>query len=100
MSCNFKINSHRNGENLHLKLEGNFDGSSALQLINYLRSNIRKSKKIFIHTNCLKDCCFFGTNEFQKNFDLVCSRSVTYVFTGDRATQLEPQGRRNISITS
>jgi len=39
MPCSFKILAHRNSDNLHLKLEGDFDGRSALELINYLKKN-------------------------------------------------------------
>ncbi len=100
MACNFKINSHRNSDSLHLKLEGNFDGSSALQLIHYLKTHIHKSRKVFIHTNCLKDVCTFGTIVFQKNFDCAVNGSVAYVFTGDKAIQLKPMKKASIPTAS
>jgi len=37
MALNFKIICHKNSENLHLKLMGDFDGSSAYELINTLK---------------------------------------------------------------
>jgi hypothetical protein len=36
MASNFKILVHRNSENLHLKLTGDFDGTSAQKLLNAL----------------------------------------------------------------
>ena len=90
MACNFKIGAHRNSENLHLRLEGDFDGSSALQLINYLKRSIHKNSKIIIHTNCLKNIHPFGTTVFKNNFVFPNPETVTFLFTGDRATQLAP----------
>ncbi len=49
MSANFRISMHRNSENLHLKLMGDFDGSSACELLNVLRKNSRDPLRVFIH---------------------------------------------------
>jgi hypothetical protein len=95
MSCNFKISAHRNCDNLHLKLEGDFDGTSACELINYLKKNIRRSSRVFIHTNCLKDIYPFGRDVFRNNFDFKKSSSVAFVFTGEKADQLAPEQSRN-----
>jgi len=37
MATNVKITAHRNDENLHLKLKGDFDGTSAYELLNIVR---------------------------------------------------------------
>jgi len=53
MSANFKILHHRNSDNLHLKLIGDFDGSSAHELINaidLLLNGKNAAYAIYIHT--------------------------------------------------
>jgi len=37
MAARFRISIHRNSENLHLKLMGDFDGTSAHELLNVLK---------------------------------------------------------------
>ena len=39
MASNFQIYRHRTRDSLHLKLEGDFDGSSAHELINALKED-------------------------------------------------------------
>lgn len=90
MSCNFRISIQKNRDCLHLKLTGDFDGSSALKLINCLKSNGAGFSKVFIHTDYLKDIYPFGQHIFQKNLRDLDRKSVSYVFTGEKASQLAP----------
>jgi len=46
MASNFSIFFHRNSDNLYLKLMGDFDGSSAHQLINILKEQNGNVNKI------------------------------------------------------
>ena len=39
MAKNHKIFVHRNSENIHMKLSGDFDGSLASELLNLLKKN-------------------------------------------------------------
>jgi len=90
MAINFRISSHRNSDNLHLKLMGDFDGSSACELINTLKANTHSTSKIFIHTSCLNQIHPFGQHVFCNNFYVVNGESLKFVFTGENASQLEP----------
>ena len=90
MATNFNIHVHRNSENLHLKLRGNFDGSSAYELLDVLKKNSYTTSRIFIHTNCLKNIYSFGCNVFHNNLDMLNEDSASLVFTGEYASQLEP----------
>jgi len=67
MATGFKVCVHRNGENLHLKLKGNFDGTSAHELLtvmNLLQVNKRlhllgwDSVELDYHTLQLAIACF------------------------------------------
>ena len=90
MAQNFKIHIHRNSENLHLKIIGDFDGSSAHELLNALKIHGRGASRIFVHTNCLQDIHPFGCNVFHNNFDTLKRQSMPIVFTGENASQLAP----------
>jgi anti-anti-sigma regulatory factor len=87
---NFKISIHRNEENLHLKLQGDFDGTSAHELLNTLKKYVSRTSKIFIHTSALKNIHPFGLDVFHSHLDLLKGRSATLVITGEYASQLAP----------
>lgn len=53
MSSNFKIITQRTKCNLHLDLIGEFDGFSAIELIDVLKDNSDKVKNVFINTSDL-----------------------------------------------
>jgi len=91
MATNFRIAAHRNSENLHLKLMGDFDGSSACELLDAIRTQSQHSSRIFIHTNSLKAIEPFGLDVFQTHFDLLKGKSIELVFTGEKATTLAPE---------
>jgi hypothetical protein len=76
---------------MHLKLMGDFDGSSAYQLLNLLTKNGLASSRIFIHTSALKAIEPFGRDVFQSNLSLSKGKSLNLVFTGDKATELSPR---------
>ena len=67
MASNFQIYSFKTRDSLHLKLAGDFDGSSAYELINTLTEQGKDLYEIFIDTNDLKTIHPFGKDVFQKN---------------------------------
>ena len=67
MASNFQIFSYKTKDSLHLKLSGDFDGSSAHELINKLSEHGADCYQIFIDTNDLKTIHLFGKEVFQKN---------------------------------
>ena len=91
MASNFKILFHRNAENLHLKLLGDFDGSSAWELINGLKKNCYGITRIFIHTNCLKHVHPLGREVLQRYLSPPLGKSIRIVFTGEKASQMAPE---------
>ena len=94
MVSNFRISIHRNSDNLHLKLIGDFDGSSAYELLSVLKKSSKGSKRVIIHTSCLKDIHPFGRNVFQNNLEFKSGKLVPLVFTGEHATLLAPEGNK------
>jgi anti-anti-sigma regulatory factor len=90
MATNFRITAHRNSENLHLKLMGDFDGNSAYELLDAIRTRSQHPSRIFIHTNGLKAIEPFGLDVFHTHFDLLKGKSMELVFTGENAATLAP----------
>ena len=91
MASNFRISMHRSSDNLHLKLLGDFDGTSAWQLLNVLKKNINGVYRVIIHTNCLKNIYPFGQDIFRQNLPGLKARPVQILFTGENARLIAPE---------
>jgi anti-anti-sigma regulatory factor len=98
MACNFKILTHRNCDGVHLKLIGDFDGSSAHELLNNIKTYSKIVNQIFIHTNGLKDVHPFGKAVFHNNFNDVNKREVSFIFTGEYGNSLAPWKKESVII--
>ena len=87
MAANFQILSHKTRDSLHLKLNGDFDGTSAYELINTIKDHGTNFYQIFIDTNNLRTIYAFGRNVLQKNFgDL--ERLGNLIFIGENECYL------------
>jgi len=83
MACNFNISVTKNGDHACLKLNGDFDGSSACELVNLLNgSDLCKSSKILVDTNALQHVYPFGLNILHHRLWEVKSRRIPLIFTG------------------
>ncbi len=93
MASNFRISAHRNNENLHLKLMGDFDGSSACRLLHFLKTGSKGACKVVIHTGGLKNIYPFGRDIFLRNLSDVNDngRRPPIRFTGENASQIAPE---------
>ena len=91
MGNRFHINIHRNSENLHLRLEGDFDKSSACELLHTLQRLGSGSRQIFIHTTCLGHIDPFGRDLFLHQLGDLNTRSLNLRFTGEYAAQIAPE---------
>jgi hypothetical protein len=91
MARKFGISVHRNSENVHLRLMGDFDGTSAHELLSVLKRHCNRTLRVFIHTSCLRSIHPFGRNVFHTHLALLKGQSVELVFTGEKASQLAPE---------
>ncbi len=91
MASNFKISIHRNSENLHLRLMGDFDGSSAWQLLNVLKKTSNRVYKIIIHTSSLNTVYPFGRDTFHSNLSDLNGCPIRLLFTGEHANRIAPE---------
>ena len=83
MASNCRIYRHRTKDNLHLKLDDDFDGNSAHELINTLTEYGTGVVQILIDTNDLKTIYPFGRNVFQKNLGRFNKKWNRLIFTGE-----------------
>lgn len=90
MASNFQIFSYKTRDSLHLKLAGDFDGSSAHELINILTEYRRVSYQIFIDTNDLKTIYPFGRDVFQKKLGIFKNQSGNLIFIGKNGYKIAP----------
>jgi len=94
MAANFRISARRRKKILSLELIGDFDGSSACELLNVLKEKCNGVKKVVIHTSGLKDIYPFGQDTFQNNLYTLKDKRVSFVFKGKNAGQLVPERRK------
>jgi hypothetical protein len=88
MASNFQILSYKTKDSLHLKLNGDFDGNSAYELINALREHGDEFFQIFIDTNNLKNIHPFGRAVFQKNLSILNKKLSNLIFIGENGHKI------------
>ena len=98
MACNFRILLHHNSDSVHLKLIGDFDGSSAHELLNTIKTYSTNANKVFIHTGGLKAVHPFGKAVFHNNFNDVNKQDVFFIFTGEYGNSLAPWKKESVII--
>jgi anti-anti-sigma regulatory factor len=94
MASNFGIAVDKNSDGFGLKLAGDFDATSAYELIYAIKKLPGKTIKVYIYTNELKDIHPFGLDIFHKFMRSVNGQSAKIVFTGNSASQLSPGNAR------
>lgn len=96
MASNFQILPYKTRDSLHLKLAGDFDGSSAHELINALVDNDKGCYQIFIDTNDLTTIHPFGREVLEKKIGNINKRFKNLIFIGEKLHKLSVnQGRLN-----
>ena len=89
MANNFKFLSNRLRDRIHLKLYGDFDGSSACELIKILKNYRNDSNQIFIDTNNINSIHPFGIDVFKKNLGVLDININNIIITGKHRFNLE-----------
>jgi anti-anti-sigma regulatory factor len=88
MASDFQILFYKTRDSLHLKLNGDFDGNSAHELINALLEHGTSFYQIFIDTSGLKTIHSFGRAVFQKNFGFLNKKLNNLVFIGENGHKI------------
>ena len=88
MASNFQIYSFKTRDSLHLKLNGDFDGNSAHELINLLIEAGTGFWEVFIDTNGLKTIHPFGRAVFEKNLRILKKKLSNIIFIGENGQKI------------
>jgi hypothetical protein len=88
MALNFGIAIDKKSNGFELQLEGDFDATSAYELIYAIKKLPEDTGKISIHTNGLKTIYPFGLNVFFRLMSSLNGQSTKIVFKGNNAAQL------------
>ncbi|MBU3949551.1 MAG: hypothetical protein KJ882_05100 [Proteobacteria bacterium] len=89
MASNFRITAHQSKVNLYLDLMGEFDGSSAMELINILKEHSSRIKNVIINTSGLNLIHPFGLDVLQK--ECLSNKSLHELrFIGKHGNIMEP----------
>jgi anti-anti-sigma regulatory factor len=100
MASNFGLAIDRNSDGFGLQLAGDFDGTSAYELIYAIKKLPEDTVKLYIYTNGLKTIHSFGLDVFHKFMRSLNGQSAKIVFTGTIASRLSPRNSRLISWPS
>ena len=90
MAHNFRIIIHRKIDSIYIRLIGDFDGSSAFELLNALWENLNSNQSILIDTQNLKEVYPFGREVFYHNFLRIKNQRIRIRFVGPNALHLSP----------
>ena len=82
MASNFQVSFKQSRERLNLSWCGDFDGSSAFEIINTLSEHGQNFNQVFIDTEYLDTIYPFGKHVFLKNFRILCKTINQLIFTG------------------
>jgi len=82
MASNFHVFSYKTRDTLHLRLSGDFDGTSAFQLLKTLKKQKAGFDQIFIDVNNLKTIYPFALEVFQKEMNSYDQKTDNFIFLG------------------
>ena len=91
MSLTFQIESKKHDGDWHINPVGDFDGSSAWELINLLVDKYKGEERVLIETRNLRTVSPFGCSMFQCQCRIPAKR---IMFKGEKGHALAPKGCR------
>jgi hypothetical protein len=94
MSANFQIEVKKGNGTLHLIPKGDFDGSSAWELVNLLNEQYDGTGRVIIDTRNLREMCPFGCNTFRCRLNQSRLPSNRLSFKGEKGYDIAPEGSK------
>ena len=96
MSTNFHVLAKKSNGDLHVSPSGDFDGSSAWELVNLLQEKYDGQGQVIIDTTDLLEICPFGCSTFQYRLKLSRVPPDRLSFKGQKGHKIAPRGSRII----
>ncbi len=90
MAQNFRVFLQKKRDILHMDLKGDFDGSSAFELLNILKKNCRNVNNVLINTSRLENIYSFGREVLSKNRSELYGLSLKVRFIGENVGKVYP----------
>ncbi|MGD8991877.1 MAG: hypothetical protein PVI00_10535 [Desulfobacterales bacterium] len=90
MANNFRISIHRKSDNISIRLAGDFDGSSADELLNVLQDRLNDIASISIDTSELNKIYPFGRDVFTHHLFKLKQYNCRINLVGKNAEQITP----------
>lgn len=92
MNTNFHLAFRKENGNLHVIPRGDFDGSSASELVNLLHDQYDGKGRVFIETNQLRRMHAFGCSTFQCRLNKRRIPADRLTFRGTKGYEMAPAG--------
>ncbi len=91
MASNFRLSARHSNRDVEVRLNGDFDGTSACELLNFLRDMCNGAVRVFVDTQGLQEVYPFGVDTFQNNLYLLKGLHLRLSFTGRNAASIAPE---------
>lgn len=92
MSTDFQMNYHHNKDNLHVKMQGIFDGNSAHELLNLFLREYRCGGRVFVDTAGVSEVLPFGSKVLQARLCQTPVPASQLFFKGENGFNMRPPG--------
>ncbi len=89
MAENFQIATEKINNQAFIIISGDFDGSSAFELINLINNTCPECRKIIINTSNLNTVHPFGRKILKSKGHLLKNSNKQIIFTGGHAKELQ-----------
>jgi hypothetical protein len=94
MAGDFSVQTRKSNGNLHLRPQGDLDGSSAWVLIHAIRKTYAGTGRVFIDTQDLREIHPFGCGVFKCEIRKGLVPSECLFFKGKKGFDIAPNGSR------
>jgi hypothetical protein len=88
------ITTLRRGESIEFRLQGDFDGTSACELLNTLEDECHRTGRVVVDTSKLRQVYPFGRETFRRRLYLIKHLPIRLTFRGDKASRIAPARKR------
>jgi hypothetical protein len=94
MASNFRITTVCRRKSIEFRLQGDFDGTSACELLNALQDKGGRTGRVVVDTSRLRRVYPFGQETFCNRLYLLKHLPIRLTFTGDKAGCIAPERNR------